>query len=101
KLDDEEFSEFSESCLQFSKEFAAKMFVDDNKVVITRDTNWKKFLGNEDIENSLLRFTLLESFESASNTALFNKQSFASEHGVRQFLVEHVTQKWKPSNHSY
>ncbi|CAG8811479.1 22979_t:CDS:1, partial [Racocetra persica] len=114
-LDDDDFSE---SCLQFSKNFAIEMFIDDNKVVITRDANWKKFLSNEDIGNSLLRFSiplirhenqywfihktlrdylialaLLESCEAASNIELFNKQSFVSEHGVRQFLAEHISQK--------
>ncbi|CAG8633935.1 5968_t:CDS:2, partial [Racocetra fulgida] len=117
-LDDDNFPE---SCLQFSKDFATEMFLDNNKVVITNKTNWKKFLGNEDTKNSLLRFSmplirrenqywflhktlrdhliaqalldeLLEPCESAL-TALFNKQSFVSEHGVRQFLAEHISQK--------
>ncbi|RIB08216.1 hypothetical protein C2G38_367102 [Gigaspora rosea] len=111
-------NDFTESCLQFSKNFAAKMFIDNNKVVITYNSNWATFLGNKDIENSLLRFSmplirrenqywflhkslrdhliaqaLLEPNESALNTALFNKQSFVSEHGVRQFLAEHMYQK--------
>ncbi|KAF0468085.1 NACHT domain-containing protein [Gigaspora margarita] len=111
-------NDFTESCLQFSKNFAVQMFIDNNKVVIAYNSNWATFLGNKDIENSLLRFSmplircenqywflhkslrdhliaqaLLEPCESALNTALFNKQSFVSEHGVRQFLSEHIYQK--------
>ncbi|CAG8756923.1 20679_t:CDS:2, partial [Cetraspora pellucida] len=111
-------NDFSQSCLQFSKNFAVKMFIDNNNVVITYNSNWETFLGNKDIENSLLRFSmplirrgkqywflhktlrdcliaqaLLEPCESALQSALINKQSFVSDHGVRQFLIEHISQK--------
>ncbi|CAG8758398.1 22131_t:CDS:1, partial [Dentiscutata erythropus] len=113
---------FSESCLRFSKEFAAEMFTDNNKVVIEYDSNnsnWETFLGNENAKNYLLRFSMplirrgteywflhksirdylialkfLESFESIElGTTFFYKQSLASEPGVQQFFAEHIQQQ--------
>ncbi|CAG8603870.1 24003_t:CDS:2 [Cetraspora pellucida] len=120
-------NDFSESCLQFSKNFAVEMFKDNNNVVITYNSyysKWATFLADDDIKNSLLRFSLplirrenqywffhktlrdhliarafLESLESplhatqsSQHAALFKEQSFVLEHGVRQFLVEHISQ---------
>ncbi|CAG8717940.1 10996_t:CDS:2, partial [Cetraspora pellucida] len=109
---------FSETCLQFGKNFAAKMFVDNNIVVITYNSNWEAFLGNKDVESSLLCFSMplirrenqywflhktlrdhlialafMESLESPIHATLFKEQSFVLEHGVRQFLTEHISQK--------
>ncbi|RIB30136.1 hypothetical protein C2G38_606463 [Gigaspora rosea] len=114
--------DFSNSCLQFSKDFAAEMFKDNNKVVIeynSNNSNWEPFLGNEDAKRYLLRFSMplirrgteywflhksirdyliamkfLESFKSTKlDITFFYKQSFASEPGVQQFVAEHIQQK--------
>ncbi|CAG8468021.1 2699_t:CDS:1 [Cetraspora pellucida] len=63
RLDEEGFYKY---CLRFGKKFAAKMFEDNNKVVVNYDpvseeedaTNWEKFLGNKDVEIRLLRFSM-------------------------------------------
>ncbi|KAF0557674.1 NACHT domain-containing protein [Gigaspora margarita] len=115
-------NDFSKSCLQFSKDFAAEMFKDNNKVVIeynSNNSNWEPFLGNEDAKCYLLRFSMplirrrteywflhksirdyliamkfLESFKSTKlDVTLFYKQSFASEPGVQQFIAEYIQQK--------
>ncbi|CAG8561253.1 14890_t:CDS:2, partial [Gigaspora rosea] len=113
--------DFSNSCLQFSKDFAAEMFKDNNKVVIeynSNNSNWELFLGNEDAKHYLLRFSMplirrgteywflhksirdyliamkfLESFKSTKlDITFFYKQSFASEPEVQQFVAEHIQQ---------
>ncbi|KAF0529281.1 NACHT domain-containing protein [Gigaspora margarita] len=57
--------DFTEHCLRFGKEFAFKMFVDNNKVVVDYDpinekitSEWAKFLGNEDVKLLLIRFNM-------------------------------------------
>ncbi|CAG8626304.1 16299_t:CDS:1 [Gigaspora rosea] len=60
---------FSKHCLQFSKKFAAKMFMDNNKVVINYDpdydpvseevtSDWTTYLGNTNVKNRLMRFSM-------------------------------------------
>ncbi|CAG8809959.1 19223_t:CDS:1, partial [Gigaspora margarita] len=56
---------FNNHCLQFGKEFAFKMFVDNNKVVVDYDSinekitsEWERFLGNADLELLLIRFSM-------------------------------------------
>ncbi|CAG8710860.1 878_t:CDS:2, partial [Dentiscutata erythropus] len=56
---------FSRHCLLFGKEFAVKMFVDNNKIVINYDplseetaSDWSKHLGNRDEKNRLMRFSM-------------------------------------------
>ncbi|CAG8462009.1 7408_t:CDS:2 [Cetraspora pellucida] len=69
--------DFSKPCLQFSKKLSVEM--------------------DDDIKNSLLRFKSLESplhaTQSSQHATLFKEQSFVFEHGVRQFLIEHILQK--------
>ncbi|CAG8567812.1 8430_t:CDS:1, partial [Gigaspora rosea] len=57
--------DFSNHCLRFGKEFAVKMFVDNNKVVINYDqaseeaaSDWSKYLGNRDEERRLMRLSM-------------------------------------------
>ncbi|CAG8587933.1 9740_t:CDS:1, partial [Dentiscutata heterogama] len=57
--------DFSKLCLRFGKDFAVKMFVDNNKVVINYDplseettSDWSKYLGNRDEEHRLMRFSM-------------------------------------------
>ncbi|KAF0429924.1 NACHT domain-containing protein [Gigaspora margarita] len=65
-LDEEDFSKL---CLQFSKKFATKMFMDNNKVVINYDpdydpvseevtSDWTAYLGNTNVKNRLMRFSM-------------------------------------------
>ncbi|CAG8449767.1 10086_t:CDS:2 [Scutellospora calospora] len=61
-LDSEDFLKY---CLKFSKDFAVKMFEDNNKVVIDYDpvseeikSNWSSFFSNEDTKHCLLRFSM-------------------------------------------
>ncbi|CAG8490680.1 44440_t:CDS:1 [Gigaspora margarita] len=56
---------FTNHCLQFGKEFAFKMFMDNNKVVVDYDpinekiaSDWERFLGNTDLKLLLIRFSM-------------------------------------------
>ncbi|CAG8625899.1 35547_t:CDS:1, partial [Racocetra persica] len=57
--------DFTEHCLQFGKEFAFKMFMDNNKVVVNYDpinekitSNWTRLLGKTDEKIRLIRFSM-------------------------------------------
>ncbi|CAG8723937.1 21633_t:CDS:2, partial [Dentiscutata erythropus] len=57
--------DFTKHCLQFGKEFAFKMFVDNNKVVVNYDpineeitSVWAMFLGNTVEKSRLIRFSM-------------------------------------------
>ncbi|CAG8461802.1 8213_t:CDS:2 [Dentiscutata erythropus] len=55
---------FINYCLKFGKEFAFKMFVDNNIVVVNYDpvnentSDWATFLGNTDEKYNLIRFSM-------------------------------------------
>ncbi|CAG8672394.1 26601_t:CDS:2, partial [Racocetra persica] len=107
-------NDFTEHCLQFGKEFAFKMFVDNNKVVVNRslenleDTNVKCRLmrfsmpliqrGNQywffhkSLRDYLIACALLDSLNDTSQLTLFNKQSIIPEPAIQTFLVEGVQQ---------
>ncbi|KAF0498859.1 NACHT domain-containing protein, partial [Gigaspora margarita] len=58
-------NDFYKECLQFSKEFAFKMFADNNEVVVSYDpinekivSGWAKFLGDTDEKCRLMRFSM-------------------------------------------
>ncbi|CAG8541230.1 8218_t:CDS:2, partial [Racocetra fulgida] len=107
-------NDFTEHCLQFGKEFAFKMFIDNNKVVVNRslekleDTNVKCRLmrfsmplirrGNQywffhkSLRDYLIACALLDSLNDASQLTLFNKQSIIPEPAIQTFLAEGVQQ---------
>ncbi|KAF0446147.1 NACHT domain-containing protein [Gigaspora margarita] len=56
---------FTNHCLQFGKEFAFEMFVNNNKVVVDYDpinekytSDWERFLGNTNLKLLLIRFSM-------------------------------------------
>ncbi|RIB09877.1 hypothetical protein C2G38_2107474 [Gigaspora rosea] len=65
RLINEDKESFTKHCLQFGKNFAFEMFVNNNKVVIDYDpineeikSNWARFLGDEDVKLRLIRFSM-------------------------------------------
>ncbi|CAG8781191.1 1706_t:CDS:2, partial [Racocetra fulgida] len=78
---------FYEHCLHFGKKFAAKMFEDNNKVVIN--------IGffHKSLRDYLIACELIDSFENTSETTFFNKQSIMPEPAIQQFIVERIQQK--------
>ncbi|CAG8525585.1 1398_t:CDS:2 [Racocetra fulgida] len=80
---------FCENCLQFGKQFAAKIYGPVKKGT----SDWKEFLGNRDKKYYLIACELIDSFEDTSETTFFNKQSIMPELAIQQFIVERIQQK--------
>ncbi|RIB16229.1 hypothetical protein C2G38_2091434 [Gigaspora rosea] len=78
-------NDFYKECLQFSKEFAFKMFADNNEVIVNFDPNekvasgWAKFLGDTDEKCRLLRFSM-PLFRRGNQYWFFHKS-------LRDFLI--------------
>ncbi|CAG8789319.1 45433_t:CDS:2, partial [Gigaspora margarita] len=78
--------DFYKECLQFSKEFAFKMFTDNNEVIVSYDTineniasGWAKFLGDTDEKCRLMRFSM-PLFRRGNQYWFFHKS-------LRDFLI--------------
>ncbi|KAF0483886.1 NACHT domain-containing protein [Gigaspora margarita] len=77
---------FNNQCLQFGKEFAFNMFVDNNKVVVDYGPinekitpEWERFLENTDLELILMRFSM-PLFRRGNQYWFFHKS-------LRDFLI--------------
>ncbi|CAG8577275.1 27182_t:CDS:1 [Gigaspora margarita] len=65
RLNNEDKEGFTNHCLQFGKDFAFEMFVNNNKVVVDYDpineetaSDWARFLGDTDVKLRLIRFSM-------------------------------------------
>ncbi|KAF0479087.1 NACHT domain-containing protein [Gigaspora margarita] len=79
-------NDFYKEYLQFSKEFAFKMFIDNNKVIVSYDpmnekiaSDWDKFLGATDEKCRLMRFSM-PLFRRGNQYWFFHKS-------LRDFLI--------------
>ncbi|CAG8496271.1 18052_t:CDS:2, partial [Gigaspora rosea] len=82
-------NDFYKQCLQFSKEFAFKMFADNNEVIVNYDpinekitSGWAKFLGDTDEKCRLMRFSM-PLFRRGNQYWFFHKS-------LRDFLISYA-----------
>ncbi|KAF0529286.1 NACHT domain-containing protein [Gigaspora margarita] len=86
RLNNVDKESFTNHCLQFGKDFAFEMFVNNNKVVVNYDpinekitSDWERFLGNTDLELLLIRFSM-PLFRRGNQYSFFHKS-------LRDYLI--------------